>query len=649
MTDPFKTQSTLGQTPEHSGLDFDEAAVDSLSQVEGFYEGIRTKQSTFWIIGIFFASVSVLVIRLFGLQIIEGSTYRVMAEENRLRSGVILAPRGLLLDRFGKTLAENTASFNLVATPFDLPKEGVPELVTLLSGVFNFDEQEAKTLVARSGNSSLEPVVIKQDVAVQEAILFETRALEFPGFSIKSIPVRDYKNPEMFSHVLGYAGIVNENELKDLRDQGYQASDYIGKAGIELSYEKYLRGTNGQERVEVNALGRPVNVLGTLDPKPGNTISLTIDKELQEHIYQEFIKLSPRIRGAAIALDPRTGAVLALLSLPGFNNNLFAHGISQADYQSLITDKTLPLFDRAISGTYPPGSTVKPMVGLAALENNIVTENTTIVDRGVLVIPNQFNPAQSYNFYGWKRDGLGPMTVRSAIAQSSDIYFYTVSGGHPSSPVSGMGIVQLSDYYRKFELQKTTGLDLEGEKFGLVPDPQWKGEYYKNDPIAGKWYLGDTYHVGIGQGDMLVTPLRIATMTALFANNGVGMRPQLLFSVVDANEQVIKKFESAVGIEKFASDKNIKIIQEGMRQTILAGSGRRLNTLPISSAGKTGTSQFDGSDPSRTHAWFTAYAPFENPEIVMTVLVEAGGGGDVAAVPIVNSTLQWWAENRYNK
>jgi penicillin-binding protein 2 len=241
------------------------------------------------------------------------------------------------------------------------------------------------------------------------------------------------------------------------------------------------------------------------------------------------------------------------------------------------------------------------------------------------------------------------MTVKSAIAESSDIYFYTVAGGHPNSPIKGLGAEKLAEYYRKFNLGKPTGIDIDGEKGGVVADPAWKAGYFKNDAILSKWYLGNTYHIGIGQGDMLTTPLQVAVWTAAIANKGVGMRPQILKEIKNKDDKVIFEKKPEVLVEKFASDQNLQIVQEGMRQTILAGSGRQLNSLGITSAGKTGTSQFDGSDPTRTHAWFTAYAPFEDPEIVITVLVEAGGEGHAAAVPVVKEALKWWELNRYNK
>jgi penicillin-binding protein 2 len=384
--------------------------------------------------------------------------------------------------------------------------------------------------------------------------------------------------------------------------------------------------------------------LGEKSPKPGQAIELNLDNGLQIELYNALKSRNKNVKAAAVALNPKTGEVLAFLSLPGFDGNAFARGISSKDYQALLSDPNLPLFNRVIAGTYPPGSTVKPMVAAAALNEKVVTAKTIIVDRGVLVIPHQYDPSISYNFVGWKRDGLGPMDIKSAIAQSSDIYFYVVGGGHPSSQVKGLGPDKLADYYRKFNLGQTTGIDLQGEKSGVVADPNWKANYYEDDQILGQWYLGDTYHISIGQGDMLTTPLQVAQFTAIIANNGVGMKPKILKKILGG-----KDFQPEVSVQKFLSDDILHLVQEGMRETVLSGSGRQLNTLSITAAGKTGTSQFDGSDPKRTHAWFTAYAPYEDPKIVITVLVEAGGEGHAVAVPVVKQALEWWAENRGNK
>ncbi len=372
-----------------------------------------------------------------------------------------------------------------------------------------------------------------------------------------------------------------------------------------------------------------------------------LDKGLQEVLYREFAARG-NTKGAAVAMDVKTGEIRALVSVPGYDSNKFAPGISKVDYDKLLNDPGKPLFNRAIAAQLPPGSTVKMMVGLAGLEEGTITEDTVIVDNGKITVPNQYFPEIKYDFVGWKRDGLGPMTVRSAIARSSDIYFYVVGGGHPTSKVDALGIDRLSAYYRKFSLGKLTGIDLPGEKPGVVADPDWKAEYFKNDPVQAKWYLGNTYHVSIGQGDMLVTPLQVAVWTATIANGGNLTTPHLATEVLDEDGKVEKVFEYPKLIENIGSEKNFNIIQQAMRQTVLAGSAQQLKNLPITSAGKTGTSQFDASDPNKTHAWFTVYAPYENPEIALTVLVEAGGEGHAVAVPITKAVLEWWSQNRTN-
>ncbi len=651
MWNPFEIKTTFSGARTAKELDWEESALDSQSRVEGVHDQDRAAPTFRWLmlgLAVVFLALSG---RIFFLQIVRGNDFRALSDNNRIRSQSILAPRGLILDNQGEVLAQNTASFNLVAVPFDLPKSNgdLSYEVETAAMAFSFDKEDLLNKIKAVPSQSIVPIVVVQDMPKEQAILFQTRASEFVGFSVQQIPVRDYIQPEVFSHVLGYAALVSEADLLHLDADKYDSIDFTGKTGLEAHYENYLHGVNGRDLVEVDATGKLLDVLGQSQPTPGFTLSLNIDKQLQEKLYSD-LKKSDNTKAAAVAINPKTGQVLALVSLPGFNNNLFGRGISQKDYSQLLTDKNLPLFNRAITGTYPPGSTVKPMVGAAALEEGIVTASTVINDRGVLVIPNQFNPAIAYNFYGWNRAGLGPMNIYSAIAESSDIYFYTVAGGYPKSAVpEGLGAEKLAEYYRKFNLGKNTGVDVPGEKPGLVPDPAWKEAYFKDDAILSKWYLGDTYHIGIGQGDLLVTPLQVAEWTAIIANNGTGYVPTVVNKITDKNGNTILENVPRVLVENFLDHGNVKIVQDGMRQTVVAGSGRQLSGLPIEAAGKTGTSQFDGSDPSRTHAWFTAYAPFNDPQIVITVLVEAGGEGHSAAVPVVNNALKWWAENRYRK
>lgn len=648
MRNPFDINTGVSGSTSKNALEWEESALDGSSQVEGYAEETRPAPKILWATVLLFIVSLAIAGQLFNLQILQGSRYKVLADGNRLRIQWILAPRGNIVDRNGDVLARNEASFSLVVTPIDIPKEGSAELFSKVAQLFGIQVSDIEAELKEAKGSQVMPIVIKRGLTQKESILFETYAAELPGFSIASIPIRDYVNAEMFSHALGYTGAISEREMADLEEQGYISQDLIGKAGIEQSYEKFLKGINGNKQVEVDASGKPIKTLGDVEPTPGNIAKLNIDAGLQEKIYSEFKKSPNNLRGAAVAMDPRTGAILALVSLPGYNNNLFAPGISAVDYQKLLDDKSLPLFNRAIAGVYPPGSTIKMVTAAAALEEKVVDSNTLINDNGVLVIPNAFNPSIQYNFYGWKKTGLGPMNVRSAIAQSSDIYFYTVAGGHPLSSILGLGAEKLASYYRKFGMGKLTGIDIAGEKPGNVADPNWKLDYYKGDAIKGKWYLGDTYHISIGQGDMLTTPLQVAVWTAAIANNGTLNKPTILKEILDQRGSVLYKPNLEQLIFKSISDEHMRVIQAGMRDNVTSskGSGRTLQSLPMSAAGKTGTSQFDGADPMRTHAWYTAYAPFENPEIVITVLVEAGGEGHAVAVPIVKNSLQWWAENR---
>ncbi len=649
MRNPFEVYTSTREGKNKRQLDWDESAADTQRGVEGVYDNERSAPKFWWLVAFVTLAVASLVGRLFYLQILHGGDFSVLSEDNRIRKQVVLAPRGKILDRNGDVLAENTASYNLIATPFDLPKAGLNGEVATLAAEFQFDAAAALAKIRATDRNSIQPVIIKQDLTEQQSILFETQGEDFVGFDIQKIPIRDYTQAREFSHLLGYTGLVSPGDLDNVKDPGsYDPNDFIGKLGIESVYENYLHGINGADLVEVDATGKLQDVLGEDRPTPGDTLVLNIDKGLQDQLYQGLQQAIGSQRGAAVAIDPRNGQVLALVSSPGFDTNLFAHGISEADYQKLLDDKTQPLFNRAIAGLYPPGSTSKLMTATAGLQEGVITENTVIVDRGVIRVANQYGGA-GYLFHGWNPAGLGPMTVRSAIAMSSDIFFYEVAGGPPDGSWQGLGPDRLAGYFRKFGLGKPTGIDLPGEKGGLVPDPAWKMRYFHNDPLQGKWYLGDTYHMGIGQGDLLVTPLQVAEWTATVANGGVGYVPEVANRAVNQDGRTIWQNQPKVLVSNIASPGVFKIVQEGMRETVVSGTARALSTLPITSAGKTGTSQFDGSDPLKTHAWFTAYAPYENPQIAITVLVEAGGEGNATAEPIVKDALLWWAQNRYKK
>lgn len=649
MKNPFEIYTSLNKSAKNKPLDWEESALDSQSSMEDIHDSERERPRLVWLWPLLLAVFTVLAGRIFYLQIIQGQNFRLLSDNNRVRSQPVLAPRGLIVDKNGEILAQNSASFNLVAVPFDLPKNG-PALqneIRDLSAVFSLDPADVAKKIQGVAGNSLDFLEIKQGLSADQSILLQTQAGRFPGFKAEQIPVRNYVDAPAFAQVLGYSGLVSPGDLASLDQNLYETVDFVGKSGIEASYEKYLHGINGSGIIEVDVGGKFLNSLGQNDPSPGDTLTLNIDKGLQDLLYQD-LSAGKSPKAAAVALNPRTGAVLALVSLPGFNSNLFSGGINQQDYQKLIADRNLPLFDRAISGQYPPGSTSKLMTATAGLDTGVINENTVIVDNGDLIVPNEFGGAPA-EFHGWKPGGLGPMTVKSAIALSSDIYFYQVAGGSPNGSLLGLGPDRLADYFRRFGLGKVLGIDISGEQPGLVPDPAWKLAHFNNNPLLGKWYLGDTYHMGIGQGDVLVTPLQVAEWTAIVANGGIGYVPEIGQKAVDQNGQVVWQNQPKVLVSNIASPAVFKIVQQGMRQTVTAGTAKPLNSLSISSAGKTGTSQFDGANPSLTHAWFTAYAPYEDPQIVITVLVEAGGEGNAVAEPVVRDALDWWAKNRMGK
>ena len=418
---PFEIDTSLTRPEKRKQLDWEESAVDAQSVVEDLHDDQRVPPNINWLKVFLILAFFVLSSRVFYLQVVQGVNFRQLSDSNRIRSQTILAPRGLIMDRYSQILAQNTASFNLVVTPFDLPKNAdeLNSEIDRAAQVFSFDKNDLLEQIKKEGKNSLRPVAALRNISHDTAILFQTRASEFLGFSLQQVPIRQYPKAQVFSHLLGYAGLISADDLKRLDKDRYDTVDFAGKLGLEQQYEQHLHGENGRDMIEVDATGKLLNVLGKREPIPGRNLVLNIDQGLQEQIYK-LLETAKTRKAAAVAMDPKTGEVLALVSLPGFDNNLFASGIGQQDYQNLLNDKALPLFNRAISGTYPPGSTVKPMVALAGLEENIMTPTTIVIDRGSLVIPNQYDPSIKYNFYGWTHTGLGEVNVYRAIAESDE-------------------------------------------------------------------------------------------------------------------------------------------------------------------------------------------------------------------------------------
>jgi penicillin-binding protein 2 len=435
------------------------------------------------------------------------------------------------------------------------------------------------------------------------------------------------------SHLLGYTGIINREELERYGTE-YSPIDYIGKTGLENFWESSLKGVKGKKHIEVDAFGREKKVISELAPEDGYNLVLSIDIELQkkvEEILRTHLEKLDLDKASVVILEPETGQVLALVSWPAYDNNIFARGIKSGEYQKFLDDEANPLFNRAISGEFPAGSTVKPIFSAAALNEGVISENTSFLSTGGLSISRWFFP-------DWRTGGHGITNVRKAIADSVNTFFYYIGGGY--GDFEGLGLDRLVAYSKKFGLGSQTGIDIKNEGDGLVPTAQWKREL-KDEA----WYIGDTYHFAIGQGDLLATPLQVANFTNVFANKGKLMRPYLVTELrTDNNESVVKKIEPEVVRDDFIDDYSLEVVRQGMRQTVTQGSGRALSFLPVEVAGKTGTAQW--SSKKENHAWFTGFAPYNNSELTFTVLIEEGGEGSEVAVPIVRDILAWYFGER---
>ncbi len=569
--------------------------------------------------------------RIFYLDIIKGSYYAELSRGNRIRTVLVKAPRGKILDKFGNSLVSNISSVDAVIVPSDLPENSDEKrnVIKKISEILNVDEQNLYSAIENQPKNSINAVLAKENISQEQVLVLAEKYRQLSGLTLENSGIRKYENGLIFSSIIGYDGKITKEELE--ANPGYYMTDYIGKAGLEKQYEKELRGAHGARQVEVDSRGNIKKNLGTTSPVPGSDLVLNIDEGLQKKIFDSlsaYLEKSGTETASAIAIDPRNGGVLAMVSLPGYDNNLFAKGIAREDYKKIIEDKNLPLFNRSVSGEYPPGSTLKPAVAAAALAEGTVTPETTVLDnQGAIFVG-------SWRFGDWKVHGM--VNMKKAIAESCDVYFYALGGGYGNIP--GLGMDRMKKYEKLFGFGEVSGIDLPGEKSGLIPDENWKKE-----KIGEKWYIGDSYHSAIGQGFITATPLQLANYTAALANGGTLFSPKIVSKIKKSNgeEKIIRP---EIIRKNFISPDILKIVREGMRETVLSGSAKSLNALPIEVAGKTGTAQF-GTD-NKTHGWFISFAPFENPEIAMVVLAEGGGEGSSSGVPVTKDVFEWYFKNK---
>ena len=566
-----------------------------------------------WCKWVLIFTVIILTIKLWDLQIMKGSEMRKLSEQNRIRIKKVVAPRGVIFDKAGRIMADTRPSFNMYVTPEDI--KDFNQTVDGLAKLINIDREEIidKMKISSSFPPSF-PVKIKSDISMDEVAKVEAHRIYLPGVTIQIEPKRNYPYGKMIAHMLGYVSEISDEELKNKELKSYSPGDNIGRYGLERAYETFLRGKDGEKRVEVDAMGREVRTLEIIEPIPGNNLYLNVNLDIQLAVEKAF----ENKKGGCIAVETKTGAVLALVSRPSFDPNKFASGITKEDWKAITTDKLHPLQNRVTQGRYPPGSTFKIVSALKVLEEGIINERTSFSCRGGFPFGNRV-------FKCWKKGGHGSVSVHRGIVESCDVFFYNVG--------LKLGVDRIHEMSEAIGLGKITGIDLPGEKNGLVPSTAWKQKTY-----GQPWYEGETVSVSIGQGAVWLSPIQLVQLSTFVANEGVTFKPQIVNRIVSTEGKTIKTFEPVMNANAKLKKEVFKIVKEGMRGVVneQSGTAHGSHLQNISMGGKTGTAQSVGEKGKNLgdHAWFIAFAPVDDPAVSISVLVEYGGHGSSAAAPV---------------
>jgi penicillin-binding protein 2 len=575
-----------------------------------------------------------LITRLVFLQVIQGERYTFLSENNRIRIKRVPGTRGMIFDRQGQLLVDSRPSFDLIFVPED--SETPESTLRLLARYLQRDEGELlKTFEENKSRAAFDELVIGHDIDWPSIVAVETHQLDLPGVTLRARPRRSYADGPMAAHVLGYMGEINQRQLKILKDQGYVIGDEIGQYGLERRWEELLRGQSGGQQVEVDALGRRVRVLHEVNDVPGYTVHLTLDRQLQETAYEALNGKE----GTIVALDVNSGAILALASTPAFDPNVFARGIKSDEWSGLIKDQLRPLSNRAIQGQYPPGSTFKIIMSIAGLEEGVIQPEAFIQDPG-------FYPFGNRSFRDWKKGGHGSVNLHKAIVESCDVYFYQLG--------PKIGIDRIAKWARAFGLGDKTGVALDDERSGTIPDTEWKRKRYRQP-----WFPGETVSVAIGQGYVTVTPLQLANMMAAVANGGKLFRPYVVSKVESVDGATVREYGPELIRTIELKPDTLKRVHEALADVVngAGGTGGAARSQVVTIAGKTGTAQVVEMKGgyvkteqlayfNRDHAWFVSYAPVENPQIAIAVLVEHGGHGGDAAAPMAKKVFEKFIEEQ---
>jgi len=588
--------------------------------------------------GFFYFSIFIILIlflKTFQLQVIEGKNFIALSEENKYISHKIQAQRGIIYDKDLNQLVFNRLSFDLVLEKNNLPQSEIEKekILKEVSQILKIDYEPLEKKIKESKDST---VLISENLDNLTLIILETKIGELQGFKIEENSIREYKDGSDFSHLIGYLTKIKSEEFK-AEPEFYSIFDYVGRDGIEKAFEEILRKNPGKLRIERDAQGNIISKEIVSLPESGKSLVLWLDFNLQKKIKEELEKELQMIgakKAAAVALDPKTGGVLSLVSLPSFDNNIFSIGDEKA-IEKLFSDKNEPLFNRVIAGRYLTGSTIKPLIASAVLEEKIINPDKKINCQGEILVKDMWNPEKIWEYKDWTVHGW--TDLKKAIAESCNDYFYTVGGGYGDQ--EGLGPTRIKQYLSLFDWNQKTQIDLPGEVKGFIPDKDWK-----KSTFGQGWWDGDTYNLSIGQGYLQITPLEVVTSFLPIANGGKILKPQIVQKIIDSEKNLIEEIQPQILKENFIDPQNLEIVREGMRQAVTGrnspqASAVLLSSLPVSAAAKTGTAELGNG---YYHNWITVFAPYDDPKILLTIMIENVKGVQVAALPVAKEILNWY-------
>lgn len=625
MFDKYKVKKSLGD------FDANEIFLDKLAKVKEEELGISEKKLEvplqekilYVLLFLFFVIAVVFISKTYFLQVLNGKKLYVAAENNKGNESLVIPERGIIYDSNMKKLVSNSPAYDLICD-----KRHVKD-ISVIAEISGKTIDEINNQIA---NSKTSEVIILENIGHENLLVLETKIKDLDGCELQQNTIRNYLYGKVFSQVLGYIGRINQDEYAE--SENYAISDSIGKMGVEKEYEDYLRGTPGQSKTIKSATGEKEGKQIISNPIAGDNLVLNIDAGLQEQVYKALessIKNLGVKKGAAVAMNPKTGAILALVSYPSFDNNLFSGGISTKDYQEIESEESL--FNRVIQAQYPTGSTIKPFEASAALQEKIISPDKQINDIGYIEVKSKYDPNIVYRYEGVTPHGW--VDMREALAVSSNVYFYTVGGGYKDQ--QGLGPARIKKYLELFGWGAKSGIDLPGEFQGFIPTPEWKKEVIKES-----WWDGDTYNLSIGQSYLKVTPIQVAIAYSAIANGGTLYKPQIVNKVVDSQNNIIKSYDSEKIRDNFIDTENLQIVREGMYDCVNKdyGSAVLLNDVGVDVAAKTGTAET--SRDGYFNTWVSAFAPYDDPEIVFVTTIEGVQGLRSATLPVAHDVLKWY-------